>query len=106
MRKAENSDLMKNINDLQAQISGVAVDYNHLRDSIQNVGDLTQHLSENFTKNTLQLDEYKKSFASLTSSLQMNINQNAEAQKESEIKVTSSTIHSFISICTRSFEIY
>ena len=68
-------------------MSTIGFDYDHLRESIKSIQDVTQKLSENFSNTTIQLDEYKKSYSNLVADLQKTISQHAEFQKSEQIKV-------------------
>ena len=72
---------------LEDQTSNIALDYNHLRENLKNVQEFSEKLSEDFARNIVQLDEYKKSFATLVADLQKTITQNAELQKNIQIMV-------------------
>jgi len=78
------SERFKRIED---QTSNIAQDYDYLRDTMKNMQDFSQKLSEDFSKNIVQLDEYKKSFATLVADLQKTITQNAQLQKNTQIMV-------------------
>lgn len=76
------------IDAMKHRVQGLNFDYDHLKDSIKTMQDVTQKLSEDSINMTIQMDEYKQSYADLVAKLQGDINLQSEALQALEIKVT------------------